>query len=271
MTLHHILTALETLVPRDLQETWDNAGLQCGDPRLEVSRVLTCLDVTEAIVLQAQSLGCQLIVAHHPLLFRGTKSIDPTRDCVSRCLLLAIQHGIAIYAAHTNLDRAPGGMNDTLALTLGLTQVTPLSDCGCWGHLPQPMTPRQLLHHISHHLGDIPLTVNRDALQADPRSAGDPADRLLHTLALCTGSGGEFIPEAEQLGLDAYLTGEIRYHDYIGHPDLLLIQAGHYQTEQHAATLLRDLLLRVCPGLQCYPSDQPDPCAIYLPPSLSEV
>ena len=240
MILQDITQIIEAVAPRELQESYDNAGLQCGDPRLEVSRVLTCLDVTEQVIEEAHRRQCQLVVAHHPLLFRGVKCIDPTRDYISRTLLAAIRYGIGIYAAHTNLDRARGGINDTLARILDLHDVTPLSDCGVYGVLPQPMTARQLLTHVSSRLGGIPLRYNAEAVADDSRQ--------LRTLGLCGGAGGEFIAEAESLSLDAFLTGEIRYHDYFGHPSLLLIEGGHFETEQHAPILLADIILQAANG-----------------------
>ena len=260
MTLQQITSAIEAVAPRELQESYDNAGLQCGDPRLEVNSVLTCLDVTEQVILEAHRRQCQLVVAHHPLLFRGVKCIDPTRDYISRTLLLAIRHGIAVYAAHTNLDRARGGINDTLAAALGLTQVTPLSDCGVMGQLPVAMSADGLLRHISRCLGDASLRYNREA--ADP-------SRQFRTLALCGGSGGEFIAEAESLHADAFLTGEIRYHDYFGHPSMLLVEAGHFETEQIAPALLSAIIMQACPQVTCLTAEcHQSPCGVFFPSSI---
>lgn len=252
MTIQDIANAIEAVAPRELQESYDNAGLQCGDPRLEVSRVLTCLDVTESVIEEAHRRQCQLVVAHHPLLFHGVKCIDPTRDYISRTLLAAIRYGIGIYAAHTNLDRARGGINDTLAAHLGLTEVLPMSDCGVWGRLPQPMTAEQLLSYISQRLGGIPLRYNAEAFSSKAS---------LSTLALCGGAGGEFIAEAEQLHVDAFLTGEIRYHDYFGHPQLLLIEGGHFETEQIAPALLSAIITEAVGGVECLVAEaHQNPC-----------
>lgn len=257
MQLQDIARIIESVAPRELQESYDNAGLQCGDPHQEVSRVLTCLDVTEQTVAEAQRRQCQLIVAHHPLLFHGVKCVDPTRSYINRTLIAAIRAGIGIYAAHTNLDRAEGGMNYTLAALLGLTAVQPLSDCGVWGQLPSAMTSRQLLQHVSHVLGGIALRYNVEAAQSLS---------TLRSLALCTGAGGEMQAEAEALGVDAFLTGEIRYHEYFGHPSQLLIEAGHFETEQIATTLLADIIQRQAPDVECLPAEcHQSPCGLFLP------
>lgn len=254
MTIQDIAQAIEAVAPRELQESYDNAGLQCGDPHAEVTSVLTCLDVTEQVIEEAHAKGCQLVVAHHPLLFRGVKCINPEADYISRTLMAAIRYGVGIYAAHTNLDRARGGINDTLAELLGLTGVQPLSDCGVWGYLPRQMSARELLAHVSERLGGVTLRYNREALRPD--------DCPLSTLALCGGAGGEFIDEAESLCLDAFLTGEVHYHSYFGHPDLLILEAGHYETERHATRLLADLIARACLAVRCYETEtQGNPCA----------
>lgn len=254
MTLQDITNAIEAVAPRDLQESYDNAGLQCGDPRLEVSRVLTCLDVTEDVVEEAHRRQCQLIVAHHPLLFHGVKCIDPTRDYISRTLLAAIRYGIGIYAAHTNLDRAVGGINHALAQLLGMTDVVPMSDCGVWGRLPRTMNASELLDHISRTLGNAHLRYNLEAA----------ADKTFSTLALCGGAGGEFIAEAEALKVDAFLTGEVRYHDYFGHRSLLIVEGGHFETEQHAAALLSRIVGEALPGVECLTAEcHQSPCAHY--------
>ena len=126
MQIKEVMTALERFAPLSLQESYDNAGFQVGLTEAEVSGVLLCLDVTEAAVRAAAESGCNLIVAHHPLLFHGLKCVgDATQP--ERCVRLAIQLGVAVYAAHTNLDNAPGGVCFTMAGRLGLTDVRSLT------------------------------------------------------------------------------------------------------------------------------------------------
>lgn len=122
-----IIRALEAYAPPVLQEDYDNAGLQVGDPRTEISAAVVCLDVTEAVVQEAAARGAGLIVAHHPLLFRGIKSITGS-TAAERILIKAIREGIAIYAAHTNLDNVQGGVNFKMAEKLGLTNVRILDE-----------------------------------------------------------------------------------------------------------------------------------------------
>jgi dinuclear metal center YbgI/SA1388 family protein len=136
-----IIDALERFAPLPLQESYDNAGLQVGLTEAEVSGALLCLDVTEEVVREAIDLGCNLIVSHHPVLFRGLKQVSDATQ-VQRIVRMAIQNDIAIYSAHTNLDKAEDGVNYQMAERLGLIDVAPVGDCGVIGYLSAPMDSR---------------------------------------------------------------------------------------------------------------------------------
>lgn len=238
LTVRDVCRTIEEYAPLSLQESYDNAGLQYGDPCQEVKRVLCCLDITEAVVEEARLLGCQLVVSHHPLIFGGINRIDPSCDYVSRTLVKAIRCNISLYSAHTNLDKARGGVNHRLAGVLGLEQVEPMSECGVVGNLPKPMTPSELIEMICQKLEIEGLNSNVDFLT----SHTDAVAMQLKRLALCGGSGAEFVNEAKKLGADAFLTGEIRYHSYFGQEEILLLEAGHYETEQFTVGLLCDIV-----------------------------
>ncbi|MGL5272638.1 MAG: YqfO family protein, partial [Phocaeicola sp.] len=122
MKIKEVIAALEKFAPLPLQDGFDNAGLQVGMTEAEITGALLCLDVTEAIVDEALSLGCNLIVSHHPLIFKGYKSITG-KDYVERCILKAIKNDIVIYSAHTNLDNAPKGVNYKIAEKIGLKNI----------------------------------------------------------------------------------------------------------------------------------------------------
>ena len=122
MKIKEIVSALERFAPLPLQDGFDNAGLQLGLTDAEATGALLCLDVTEAVLDEAIALGFNLVIAHHPLIFKGYKSITG-RDYVERCILKAIKNDLVIYAAHTNLDNAPGGVNFKIAEKIGLKNV----------------------------------------------------------------------------------------------------------------------------------------------------
>ena len=244
MKLREIIAALERTAPLRLQEEWDNSGLQVGFPQAEISNVLVCLDVTEAVVEEAAAKGCQLVVSHHPLLYRPLRQVsDATYQ--QRCVVKALAAGISIYSAHTSLDNAPGGVNHKIAALLGLQNLrwlAPLASgeggSGLVGELPVPEEDRAFLERVRR-------TFRVESLR---HSALD--GRRIRRVALCGGSGGSFLSEAIRAGVDCYLTGELHYHDYFNTGGVLLAELGHYQSEQFTQDLLRDLLVASFPTLR---------------------
>lgn len=248
MKIKEVAVALERFAPLPLQEGYDNAGLQLGLTETEASGALLCLDVTEEVISEAVASGCNLIVAHHPLLFRGIKCISDT-SLVERCVREAILNGIAIYAAHTNLDNAYGGVNFKIAEKLGLTglhflQPMKASDgsnggSGLWGTLPAEEHPVDFLRRVKRTFGVECLMHN----------AG-PENRMVRTVALCGGAGDFLLDEAIAAGADVFLTGEMGYHHYFGAERKIWIGVlGHYQSERFTIELLHEVLAKACPSL----------------------
>ncbi len=235
-----IITPIEAVAPKELQESYDNVGLQCGSMQQEVSRVLTCIDITEAVIDEAIAQGCQMVVSHHPLIFRGVKNLDPERSYIHRTLIKAIKNDIALYCAHTNLDNAVGGVNYKIAEVLGMTDVQPMSEGGVIGSLSETLSPTEFVKTV------------KEKFQAERvcSNIGEYIDKEIKRVALCGGSGSEFIGHAEALQADAFLTGEIKYHDYFDHANLLLVEAGHYETEQYTKELLRDIITKQMPKVK---------------------
>ena len=246
MKAKQVFDALEQYAPLPLQDGFDNAGLQIGlTAEQEVTGALLCLDVTEAVIDEAERMGCNLIVAHHPLLFRGLKSITG-RSYVERCVIKAIQKGIGIYAAHTNLDNAEGGVNYRIAEKLGLKNLTFLdakpgvtAGAGVVGELPMAEDEQSFLHRVKTLFGIQCIRHNQ------------LCGREIRRVALCGGVGGFLLPNAISQGADVFLTGEMRYHDYFGHEgDLLIAEMGHYESEQYTVDLLAEVLNSRFPELK---------------------
>ena len=247
MKAKQVLDALERYAPLPLQDSFDNAGLQIGlTAEQEVTGALLCLDVTEAIIDEAEQMGCNLIIAHHPLLFHGLKSITG-KSYVERCVIKAIQKGIGIYAAHTNLDNAEGGVNYRMAEKIGLTNLSFLeakpgtiaAGAGLVGELAVEEDEREFLERIKLLFGI--KCVRHNCLR----------ERKIRRVALSGGAGGFLLSNAISLGADVFLTGEMRYHDYFGHEDELLIaEMGHYESEQYTIDLLADILGQQLPELR---------------------
>lgn len=226
-----ILDALERIAPRHLAEEWDNPGLLVGSPRQEVSRVLVALDVSDAVVHQAIEQGAEMIVAHHPLIFKPLKKIRTDQPLGHRLSVL-LQHDIAVAAAHTNLDIARGGVNDVLAQAIGLSKLSSfvitaqdedgsVESMGRIGYLPAPAGIRDFARQV------------RAALPAAHVRFVDAGARPVRKVALCSGAGAEFIGKASAMGADAYVTGDVKYHEAQQALELgmHLIDAGHFGTE----------------------------------------
>lgn len=347
MRIKELTTALEAWAPRSLQEDYDNSGLQVGDPEAEVASALVCLDCTEAVVEEAARLGCGLIISHHPVIFRGLKSLSG-KGYVERTVLAAIRHNIALYAIHTNLDNVLAGVNGEIATRLGLTDVQVLAPKG--GQLRKLVVFVPMDHadpvrnaifqagggHVGHY-DECSFTVGgmgtfRPGAGANPfqgeqgvreqaaefrlefiyrvpqeaailaamraahpyeevaydllplanqdRTTGagligalpEPLeervflgrlkevfglhlvrhtrllDRPVRKVALCGGSGAFLIAKAKAAGADAYLTGDVKYHEFFdADSKLLLADIGHYGSEQYTMDLIQRRLGELFP------------------------
>ncbi len=247
-TIREVMEALESFAPLPLQESYDNAGLQVGLTEAEVSGALLCLDVTEPVVREAIDLGCNLVVSHHPLLFRGLKCVGDT-DYVQRCVRLAVQNDIAVYAAHTNLDNAEDGVNFRMAEHLGLQDVSLVQErrvtlpglkgqqrqvtagAGVIGFLSEPEDSLQFLQRVKQVFG-VECLMHNELLR-----------RPIQSVALCGGAGDFLLPEAVRMQADAFLTGEMHYHQYFGHEQEIQIGVlGHYQSERFTTEIFRDII-----------------------------
>lgn len=255
--IREVLDALERFAPLPLQESYDNAGLQMGLTEAEVSGALLCLDVTESVVREAIDLGCNLIVSHHPLLFHGLKSISDA-TYVERCVRLAIRNDIAIYSAHTNLDNAEDGVNFALAERLGLVDVelmlphrvvvrtagrekSIVAGSGVVGYLPQGEDSLAFLQRV------------KEVFHVECLMHNELLHRPIQSVALCGGAGDFLLEEAVQRQVDAFLTGEMHYHQYFGLEQKIQIGVlGHYQSEQYTTEIFQSILGEAFPHLPLF-------------------
>ena len=244
MKLKEIIAALERLAPLRLQDEWDNSGLQVGFPEAEISRVMVCLDITEAIVDEVIANECNMIVSHHPLLFKALRQVsDATYQ--QRCVVRALAAGISIYSAHTSLDNAPGGVNHKIAEKLALQNLCWLSPLdsgeggsGLVGELPRPEKDADFMARVKHVFG----------VQCLQHS--DLDGREIRRVALCGGAGAFLLRDAVRSGADCFLSGEFHYHDYFENDGVLLAELGHYQSEQFTQDILQEYLTLNCPSVE---------------------
>ena len=338
MQLKEIIRCIEAIAPLPLQESYDNSGLLTGHPNDEVSGALITLDVTEPVIDEAISLGFNLIIAHHPLIFKPLKKINGYSE-VERCVIKAIRNNIALYAAHTNLDNTVNGVNAILCRKLGLKNTAILSPlqgnlrklvifvpeshaekvrqamfAAGAGHignydscsfnlsgsgtfralegtkpfvgeigeihteeevrietvLPAWLEPRILsatrqVHPYEEVAWDsYPLTnemsnagagmtgqfssavteagfvqILKEKLNTPSIRCSPFTGRRINRVSVCGGSGNFLIQDAIRAGADAFVTGELKYHDYfLAEGRILLVEAGHYETEQFTKELL---------------------------------
>jgi len=245
--IKQVLSALEQFAPLPLQESWDNAGLQVGLTEADVSGALLCLDVNEPVVDEAIRKGCNLIVSHHPLLFRGLKQVSGA-DYVQRCVIKAIKHDIVVVSMHTNMDNARGGVNWKIAERLGLSDVRFFAQkqvdgmeagSGVIGTLAEPLAARDFIASVKARFGVACARCN-ELLQ-----------RPIRRVAICGGAGDFLLDDAEREGADAFITGEMHYHVYFGHEQRIQICViGHYESEQFTGEVFRDIIRQACPGVR---------------------
>ena len=242
MTVKELYEALEARIPRALSCKWDNDGLMCcPDPAAEVKRVLIALDVTAEIAERAVAEGYDLILSHHPLVFRPLKAIEPSNHVAKKVIRL-LASGVTVMSFHTRLDAVCGGVNDTLAAALGLSDVVPFGEgdecLGRVGELAKAMTLEEFAALVKQATGAPSVTVS---------DAGLP----VHRVALLGGSGSDDVPLAELTGADTYLTGELAHHHLTDSPErgINLVAAGHFYTENPVCQTMQSMLLEIDPAL----------------------
>ena len=260
-----MLSALERFAPLPLQESWDNAGLQVGLTETEVSGALLCLDVNEKIIDEAIAKGCNLVVSHHPLLFRGLKTISDLTD-VQRTVRKAIQSNVAVISMHTNMDNAQGGVNYRIAQKLGLQEVRFLASTGSATAVGEHVSGQGTVAGQGAVAGQGTVAELVEAMDSQTfiqkvkqtfavecAMCNELLHRPIKKVAICGGAGDFLLDEAVKAGADAFITGEMHYHQYFGYEQQIQICViGHYQSEQFTAELFRDIIERECPGVQTY-------------------
>lgn len=263
MQVKDIAETIEAFAPLPLQESYDNAGLQVGDPEMNVSAVLLCLDVTEDILDEATRRQCNMVVSHHPLIFRGLKHLTGVTD-TERICIEALRRGIAIYSAHTNLDSAWNGVSHEMAhiLCVKNLSVLRLPESGCC--MECDGRPAGL-----GVVGDITPTPKMEFLRKVKEKFGVKSLRysaqspllVVKRVALCGGSGGSMIEDAVNAGADVFVTADIKYHDFQENAqNIVLADIGHFESEVCSSSIFSRILRERFPDLVvCFPESQKNP------------
>lgn len=246
MQVGEILDVIEQAAPLSIQEGYDNSGLIVGDRNAHVNSALLCVDVSESVLDEAIAKGTGLIISHHPIIFHGLKRLTGA-TYVERVVARAIQHGIAIYACHTNLDQIPQGLSQRLAYIIGVGNTTVLTKTGTShiestdsvvgfgvvGDLERPVLPEVFLKHIKSVL---PVEVIRHS---------DICRAMISRVAICTGSGASLMAAARDSGADIYISADFKYNDFIdADNNIIIADIGHFESEYCAIEVLYDIITK---------------------------
>ncbi len=238
MTVQNIYDLIHSVAPFDTQWEGDNSGLLIGSPSQEISSILFALDVTEPVIDEAVAVGAELIITHHPLMFSPIRSLTDV-SCEGRLIRRLIRENISLIAAHTNLDQASGGINDTLAVLCGLTDITGEGFFRS-GILPEEMTARSFADLLAKNLE---TTVRLMA----------PEDRMIRRVGLCSGGGSDYWIQAAENKCDAFVSGEIRHHHALAMADagIAAFECGHFATEEPGLSALAEALQNAVDHVKC--------------------
>lgn len=229
MKIAEIISILDKEFPFASSEEWDNSGLIVGDSNSQVKKILVCLDASLAVLDYAEECGCELIISHHPVIFKAKK-----RFCAGSVEFEAVRRNIAIIALHTNLDKAVGGVNDSLCDILGFGYEK-IPEPVCDGFLniinfDEKIAVCDFVRFVKARLNAVVQYVE--------------GSEYLTRLGVCSGAGAEFVEQASELSCDGFLTGEAKYHEFLDAESMgiSLITAGHFETE---APIIRTLAVKL--------------------------
>ena len=249
MTIKDVTQYLESIAPLRFQEDYDNSGLIVGDPSTQVTGILISLDAIESVIDDAIAQGCNLIVSHHPIVFRGIKKFDPT-SYVNRCIIKAIKHDIGLYSIHTNLDNVlSSGVNQRICQQLGLRDVSLLKPqrkhrhekdyvvgSGCIGELPEGIEELTFLSFV------------KDKMKTGIIRHTSLSGQKVEKIAVCGGSGSFLLSSAIAAEADVFITADFKYHEFFDADGKIIIcDIGHYESEQYTIDLLAELLRKKFP------------------------
>lgn len=243
-TVKDIYEEINKMAPFSMQESYDNSGIIVGSGEKEANKILLALDITKSVAKEAAEKGFDLVISHHPVIFEGLKNLIPDNPAV-----ILSKNNINAICMHTNFDIAKGGMNDILCERLGFIPVEPFAGengvsigyvCDC----QEEYTPKALAEKVKKSLG------NKVVRYVD-------TERPIKRIAVCSGSGGSFLPFAINKGIDAYITGDIKHDVFIDayNNGVCLMDAGHYYTENIFFDFIKNKLTNKYPLLDIHIAD----------------
>lgn len=252
-TVKQVLDFLDTAAPFSTQESYDNSGLLTGSAETEVTGIAACLDITHEIIGEALAKNANLIVSHHPVIFHPQKQVLEGGVVYS-----LVKNGISAIAVHTNFDICESGVNDTLMELLGWQSVgviekTQANGRGFGGiaELPFGFTAKALAEHC------------KKCLDLESVKYCEGSAKEITRVGVCSGSGGDLLQAARELGCQALVTGDVKHSVWIEavNTGTVLIDAGHYGTEKCASHRIAALLTHAFPDIPIFSADtEHEPC-----------
>lgn len=237
-----IIEVFEEWVPKELIDSWDNTGFQIGNPDTEIRKILIALDLDDGVLDKAIEDDFQMIITHHPVIFKPLTNLT-TMNYPASIIYRAIKNDIVVYNAHSNLDLVEGGVNDILAQVLGVKDTSPLSTI-----IIEDSQKNRIGYGRIGYVERIKFTDYLDLIKTNLDAShlliyGDTKD-FVEKIAICGGSGSDFIMDAYKQGADVYITGDIKYHDaqFGQQLGLTIIDAGHFNTEKIILPTIKDYL-----------------------------
>lgn len=228
MKTSDLISRIEDFAPPSLASQWDNSGWQIQLEDNETNKVMIVLTPSIDVVNQAIQNDCQFILSHHPLMFSKTNTISEN-NVIHKAIIKAIQNNIAIYCAHTNLDRTQNGVSDYAAKALGLNNIFEFEEFVKIGEFDESKTLEETINLVKKTFGCKALKLtNPSNLQQ------------IKKVAIGPGSCGEFVPMLKNI--DLYITGDVKYHTALEVENFALIDAGHYETEKIYLNELKKLI-----------------------------
>lgn len=241
VTVREVCAALDAIAPPEGALPGDPNGLLLGDWDAPVSTLFVSLDCTAEVAAAAAKEKEAMVIAHHPLLYYPIRTIRASDPFPAPVIAFCLERNIPFACAHTSWDVVQGGVNDVLAGLLGLTEIRPLAANGLGrvGQLPAPITVEALL-------GALRVALNFDALRTFA-----PLTQIVEVVAVGGGACAEFVPDAIAAGAQAFVTSDVRHHEFIDaqHRGFALIDAGHQATEQPGAVELAARLAKALPDI----------------------
>lgn len=252
MLIRKFIDKFEELIPKDLQDSWDNSGLQVGNLDTKLKKVLVCVDITDQVIDQAKNTGSNLIISHHPALFNAKKSLSYD-DFIGKKIIEAIKKDIVIYSSHTSIDVNVKGLNNYVFSKMGFASQ---------GKIEATQDPHgygDYCHISPRPVADIAKDI-KEKLSLDHIIYYGPLDSVANKVGLVTGSGASFIKRVKDLGIDLFITADVKHHDAMDFVEqgIKLMDLGHYQSEKLFNKLVQEIIYKIDEDIEVILEEEQD-------------